>query len=804
MFKSGIIFYIFAFLIIVNQSSAQGNLREIKSNATEYFRVEEYPQALPLYLKLDSLNPENAETNYRIGVCYYNSEYKLKALPYFSKAKKLLHKHHEMDLMLGRIYHLDHQFDKAIESYNHHRKYVNDKSNGLQADNKEIDRLIAQCELAKKLMANPLNYEITNLGPKINSKYSDYAPVISADETEMIFTSKRNTTTGGGFDDLHNGYYEDVYISNKEGKEWGEAKGIGPVINTNGHDAAIGLSPDGQELFLYKPQPNNKFLAGDIYVSDLDGANWKKPVKLSENINSPYWESHASITADERTLYFTSDKPGGKGHKDIYVSRRMPDGNWGVAEDLSDKVNTEFDEDCPFIHPDGKTLYFSSIGHASMGGYDIFKTVYNEDTKQWSEPENVGYPINTADDDLFLVWSADGTRAYFSSIRADTYGEKDIYMASKKEVSNFVVVLKGKVTDKKTGKPIAAVLNIFNLSKGEIVGVINSNSSTGKYVLVLPVGKDFSVTAEAEGYVFHSEHINVQEADKFMEIEQNLDLEPVGEIDKVAVLNNVFFDYDKSTLRPQSKTELDRLVKLLKSKSDAYVEIAAHTDSIANNIYNMKLSKNRAKAVVNYLIANGIDSTRLLPVGYGEDFPIARNTTPEDRQLNRRSEFIFVDKFQFKTRYENTFNAFYFRKERDSLERERKISEEKFLKLTDPVSSKLITVKDNKYKMRIYFPGKKTELTDSLNKDLLDFVQLLKENKSPILIEGHAESNSKEGAELIRKRTAVMVKYLTKHGFGLNNITTKFVEDKKLLNAQESSKLHRRIEISINVRHLED
>jgi outer membrane protein OmpA-like peptidoglycan-associated protein len=808
MAKKNIFLLLFICSAFLFQSKAQDSYRSLKSEANEYFRIEEYANALPLYLKMDSLKADDSEVNYRIGLCYFKSSYKLKGLKYFEHAKRLMHKHHDMDLMLAKLYHLHHDFDKAIEFYGHHKKYVHaNRPEGIK-DLHLIDNYIAQCENAKEFVSHPLDYEIVNLGANINTPFSDYAPVISADETMLIFTSKRNTTTGGGVDD-NNYYFEDVYVSYKDSVgAWGLAKGIGKPINTNDHDACIGLSPDGQKLFIYRSTRKH---AEDIFVTDLEGATWKEPVKLGTNVNTGHWESHASITADEQTLYFTSSKPGGKGGKDIFVSKRLPNGEWGPPVDLSEKVNTEFDEDGPFIHPDGKTLFFSSMGHKSMGGYDIFKTVYDEDSQTWSEPENVGYPLNTADDDLFLVWSADGTRAYFSSIRPDSYGEKDIYMAKKKEVSNFVVVLKGKVLDKKTKKAVAATITVHNLTTNQMVGVFNSNSATGKYVVVLPVGKDFSVTAEAPGYVFHSEHVDVPKPDAFVEIDKLIELEPIGTKDKVATLSNVFFDYDRATLRPQSKNELDKLVKLLKENKDLNVEIAAHTDSVANDIYNMHLSNERAKSVVAYLVENGIDSTKLLPIGYGEDFSKASNSTADGRQLNRRSEFIFVNKFS-PNRKENIRNSFYYRREQELLDTAKRKNEALAIKIADTEHSKekLAVVRDNKYQARVYFAGLKLHsIADTSQKDLDELLAIWKENKNEVIhLYGYVDAKATDlKADLCKKRMDAIATYFEKKGVPPSSVSKKYMADKNPYASNASvdgKKLNRRVEVLVNIRHLED
>ena len=806
MFQLKKLLFVFVSLISSFAIHAQTNQKSLKSEAFEYYRIREYHNALPLLLKMDSTKHDHGELSYKIAVCYFNSENKFSALPYFEKAKRLMHKHHELDLMLAKIYQLHHDFDKAIEYYNHHKKYINTKSEEGAAELVEIDNAIAQCNTGKELISKPLDYEIVNLGEAINSKFRDYAPVISADETVLIFTSRRDNSTGGQVDDQDGKYYEDVYISKKEDGKWSQAQNMGKTINTDDHDACIGLSPDGQKMFIYKSQPGVR-LAGDIYVSDLKGNDWTKPSKLGSNINTPYWESHASISADEQTMYFTSDKPGGEGKKDIYVSNRLINGEWGPAKDLSPKINTKYDEDGPFLHPDGKTLYFSSKGHNSMGGYDVFKTVYDENTKDWSEPENIGYPINTAGDELFFVWSADGTRAYFSSARPDSYGDKDIYMAKKKVVSNYVVLLKGKVIDKVTRKPVAATINVHNLTTNEMVGIFNSNSATGKYIVVLPVGKDFSVTAEAPGYVFSSEHVNVVENDKFVEIEQNIELVPVGTKDNVTKLNNVFFDYDKSTLRPQSILELNKLVKLLQENKGLYVEIASHTDSVANNVYNMYLSRERAKSVVKYLISNGIDSTKLLPMGYGEDFNIASNSTSEGRQLNRRSEFIFTEKFDIRNKSKNMENGYYYRVERDSLskivtEKEKQIDK---ISESNDAEKQILVLHDSKYKIRIYFGSKNYTISDSTHRELNDFVKLIKENKIQVFVTGHCDKHTAHtvGIDLTKKRMDNVVKYLVKRGISELMITKEYDADKKPHASDLSSEgrqLNRRVEVKIKIR----
>jgi hypothetical protein len=265
--------------------------------------------------------------------------------------------------------------------------------------------------------------------------------------------------------------------------------------------------------------------SGDLYISRLKGNTWTEATKLPESINTKAWEPSACLSADERILYFSSNKEGGQGGTDIYMVRLLPNGEWALPMNLGNKINTPFDEDSPFMHPDGKTLYFSSTGHRTMGGFDIFVTTYNEEKKEWSRPENVGYPINTAHDDIHFTWSADGRRVYFSSIRPEGYGDNDIYYADivDKE-SSKVMVLKGIVADSITHKPMEANISVFDSKTNELIGVYNSNSITGKYIVILTEGRNYNLTVEAANYQLHYENFNVSSVEHFEEVIKNISL----------------------------------------------------------------------------------------------------------------------------------------------------------------------------------------------------------------------------------------------------------------------------------------
>jgi outer membrane protein OmpA-like peptidoglycan-associated protein/tetratricopeptide (TPR) repeat protein len=622
--------------------------KKLEHEAKELVRAEEYIQALSLYLKLDSMLPNNAYYNYRTGICYLNSHNRAKSLPYLEKASQLGYKDNDFNLYLGEAYHLNHKFDQAISCFQHYKDSSEVRPlehhhahKGKKKEAVNVDRFIEMCKVGKELVADSLDFVIENLGPNVNSIYPEYVPAVSADEHVMIFTSRRANTTGGELDPGDNEFYEDIYISYKDelGK-WKAPENMGPIVNTPLHDANIGLSPDGHKLFIYRADFDKKN-AGDIYISTLEGKIWSSPVKMQDHINSKDWEPSATISADEKTIFFTSNRDGGFGGTDIYSAKLKADGHWEEPLNMGPTINTSYDEDAPYIHPDNKTLFFSSRGHKTMGGFDIFTTVYNEEKKEWSAPENAGYPINTADDDIYFIWSADGTKGYFSSWRADTYGEKDLYVIHRPGGSSNVIVLKGNVYNKETSLPLGSDITITNNDTHEMLGKFKSNKETGRFTLVLPHGKNYGIAVESDGYIFYSENFNMPAGNPFFEVKKDVFLEPV-KVGSSIVLKNIFFDFDKATLRPASKTELENLYSFLTEHPEVKVELSGYTDSAGDEKYNKKLSERRASEVVKFLIEKGIEKNRLVAKGYGESDPINTNETEEGRQLNRRTEFKII------------------------------------------------------------------------------------------------------------------------------------------------------------------
>lgn len=629
-----------------------------------------FKNAIPHYLEAYKLNPSNDLLNYSLGKSYLYSNFKEKAISYLEKAVQLNPEvAPDINLYLGMAYHIDMQWEKAEVAFRKHLEILHPKDDsGVRED---IDIALRQCKFGREIVKNPIRVVIDNAGRGVNSPYPDYSPVISADESLMLFTSRRPGSTGGKLDPFINEPFEDIYESVNENGVWGIAKNMGVNINTDGHDSNCGLSADGQKFLIYMDVNR-----GDLFESYLVGADWTKPERLSKNINSDYHESSSCFSPDGTTIYFVSDKPNTSfGGRDIYYVKKDQKGRWGESINLGSDINTNLDEEGVFLHPDGKTLYFSSKGHSSMGGYDIFKSVFNDSLKKWSKPENIGYPVNTTDDDVFFTVSANGRHGYYSSIRAGGFGEKDIYRVTflgapksllltnednliashsapvkeQNEVKFMEVqeaqltLLKGVVLDDKTNKPLAATIEIIDNEKNEVIATFNSNSVTGKYLVSMPAGKNYGITVKKDDYLFHSENFDLPKVSAYQEVQKDIKLKNIA-VGNSIVLKNIFFDFNKSTLRKESENEIQQLVKLLTDVPTLKIEISGHTDNRGSDEYNKNLSNQRAKAVYDRVIQKGIDAGRLAFIGFGEEKPIATNDTEEGRQLNRRTEFKVLAK----------------------------------------------------------------------------------------------------------------------------------------------------------------
>lgn len=620
--------------------------KSLQEGNSKYF-MNFYTKALDNYLAANQFNPNNAELNAKIGDCYMHSSDKSKATEHFKTAHQLSK---DLDgyyyFMMAKSFHFSNNFDEAITYY----KLSKTKKSKIDTEIlSKSEKKIKECTYAKKLVATPVNVEIKSLSEAINSENEEYVPVITADESELFFTSRRPNTTGGQIDGGLADYFEDIYYSTLENGKWTNAKNMGKPVNSESHDATVGLSLDGQKLFLYR---DNKKGIGNIYVSEKKGNEWSEPTELPEPINSKSQETSACYSPDGNTIYYVSNRPDGKGGKDIYKATKDSEGNWGEAENLGSSINTSEDEDAIFLHPDGKTLYFSSRGHATMGGHDIFKSV--NEKGMWSKPENLGYPINSSDDDVCFVLTASGDYGYYTSIKAEGKGKRDIYRVAFLDEINKpkLTLLKGTVTDRKTGEPLFSKVEIYDNTEDKLVGTFESNSATGKFMVSLPAGKDYGISVKAKGYLFYSENFNIPDDAAFQVVEKHIKLDKL-EVGKKVVLNNIFYDYNKATLRESSANELKKVIELLNANPKMKIEFSAHTDSRGSDSYNKNLSQQRAQSCMDYLVKNGITITRLIAKGYGEtqllvsDEEIEKMTSEmlkeEAHQKNRRTEFKIIE-----------------------------------------------------------------------------------------------------------------------------------------------------------------
>ncbi|MCS7027700.1 MAG: OmpA family protein [Bacteroidia bacterium] len=469
-----------------------------------------------------------------------------------------------------------------------------------------------------------------NLRP-LNTIYDEYQPTLTLDEQVILFASTRSGGMGS----------EDFWYAKREGDSWGKPVNF-QEVNTPSVDAAACISPDGKAV--YHVRDENKGTLCDIYVSIIEEGKWQTPVRLPNTINTHYWESQPSISADGNMLFFVSNRPGGMGMHDIYWSRRDPvTGEWLPAENLGKNINTSESEFSPFIHPDGKTLYFSSNGRVDCyGGYDIYKSVYENGV--WSPAINIGTVFNSEEDDKYFVLSPNGEYAYFSSNREGSLGGQDLWMIkAPKEEKKPYVTLTGVVKDALTDKVLDATLTITDHSAGKVIAVVHTNNIIGKYAAVVQAGGIYGITISKEGYAFYSEYVTIPAEHVFKEFVRDIKLERAVRGTKM-IMNNIFFESGKATLNIQSsKVELDKLVKLLKENPHIKVIITGHTDNVGQPEKNKILSEQRANSVKEYLIKQGISESVITTKGMGDAHPIADNLTEEGRRKNRRIEIEITE-----------------------------------------------------------------------------------------------------------------------------------------------------------------
>ncbi len=636
--------------------------------AEDLFENENFSQAIHFYKNIISLQPKNPDNYYKLGFCYLNTPSKRdsaiepfkEALRIYNelpknKKRKVTVSPIEIQYDLARAYHLNYQFDSAIVILN--------RLLALQT-NKKIKKIIKEeltsCQAGKELYANPKDIKIENLGPKINTEYTEHTPVFTPDEEELYFTSRKKLFPDSQ-KDFDGEYDENIYVSKKDSNgNWTEPQPL-RNIDTRDHEATISISFDGRELFIYKDEDN-----GSIYVSHYNNGEWSTPEKLPDVINTKYRETHASLSVDGTTLFFTSDRPGGYGGLDIYMSKKLPDGSWGEAQNLGPAINTDKDEEAPYILPDSKTLYFSSKGHGGLGGYDVFKDTLTQ-FGTWGKPINLGYPINSVEDDVFYFPTPDQRRAYFASKKTgfQSYGRSDIfYMYLPEENASNLIIVKGLLTVCHGELPPADI-QITENETGQNLAVTPRD---GKFLFPARKGNTYNIYVEVDGKVVYNKDFKVpQDAPRIylyeairLDPDVNCDIEtptnedatidprligPDGTIyDHFAEVENILFPLNQvGNIKPNAT--LDTLVSYLTRNRDAVIEVGGYCDASGRADYNYVLGLKRANAVRDYLIKRGVNPEQIVAVSYGEENPIAINKNPdgtwnkEGQKYNRRVEF---------------------------------------------------------------------------------------------------------------------------------------------------------------------
>lgn len=658
------------------------------SDAEYYFQENEYATALPMFIYLDRNFPGEVLYTFRVGICYLNrSGEETKSLEFFERVFARKPNMKGLFYYMGKSYQYSFLWDKAIEFF---EKYIAENPKDKNVD--EAKQAIINCKNAKEIFKKTVNVDVKSLGKNINTIYAEYSQVITPDEKTLFFTHRGDSSVIGNYDEkmvplpLFD-FFEEVYQSKFENGEWKLPIRVGKPFNLTENHAALSPSADESTYFVYKNILNET--KSDIYQTTYNNGNWTE-LKLLDEVNSKSFEGSATMTKDGNTIFFSSDRPGGVGKRDIYRVDKDANGKWGAPVNLGPTVNTEKNEEAPYVSPDGNTLFFSSEGHNSIGGYDIFKSSITG--KQVSPPVNIGFPINSINSDIYLILTANGKHAYYSSARPGALGMYDLFTFDTENMdkTTSLLTVNGTVTTEQ--KPLEARVRVYN-GNNDLLGTFGSNTFDGKYNFTLLTGYKYKFVYEANSFVSKEEMLDASAFTESVEKIINVDLQHVidaakadsikkeiaarealiaeniaknkpeetvntttatttttetaGKVElpiEINIPHQIYFDYDKNTITANSKASLDLLLKILKQYKLIQIEVIAHTDSKGELAYNQKLSTRRANAVSAYLVSKGVAASKIKATGKGETEPLVPNENtdgsdnPDNRAKNRRAE----------------------------------------------------------------------------------------------------------------------------------------------------------------------
>ncbi|NUM31619.1 MAG: PD40 domain-containing protein [Bacteroidetes bacterium] len=601
---------------------------ELFEKAMVQFDLMEYENAIQLLNSAIKKDPEFIDAYDLLGQVYIKTSNLKEAENTYLKLYEINNGYWILYYELGNITFDMMKYDSAKQWYSTFLKYRNIP----EKEKLETEKQLKSCDFAKNAIKNPVKFSPVNLGDGINTQLSEYFPTLTADEQTMFFT----------FMDLR--HQEDFFISTYKDGKWSEAVNLGAPINTPENEGASTISADGQYLFFTACQNPLNIGSCDLWLTFIKGDKWQQPIHMPDNVNSKYKETQPSLSADGKTLYFASNRPGGMGGMDIWKTT-FEKNAWTNPVNLGSTINTPFDDECPFIHQDGITLYFASDGHPGMGARDLFFSKLKED-ETWETPINLGYPINTPGNEEGLIINRSGTTGYFSSDIKTNPGHKgkvDIYSFEipdkiKPGIASYV---KGKVYDEETGQPIQTLVELTELSKNKIAAFCKSNLKTGNFLLVISGNKNYGLNVNAPGYLIFSENFSIRENPSSNPYLIDVPLKKIKP-GKTFQLYNILFDINKSDLKTESSAELEKLYNLVNSNPKIKIEIGGHTDNSGSESLNLPLSQNRAKAVYDWLVTKGISKDRMTFKGYGSSVPLMSNDTPEGKRKNRRTEIKII------------------------------------------------------------------------------------------------------------------------------------------------------------------